>query len=87
MEGGGKEGQGPKPREKGDSPQTQAKAAIGNDHAFSTVFSLKATDAEFTDGQQIKVYDSGASQHISPYHEQFVNFRECLRWIISAMNK
>jgi hypothetical protein len=49
-EGGGKEGQGLKPREKGNSPQTQAKAVIRNDHAFSTVFSLKATDAEFTDG-------------------------------------
>jgi hypothetical protein len=61
--------------------------AIGNDYAFSTVFSLKATDAEFTDGQQVKVYDSGASQHISPYHEQFVNFRECPRQIISAVNK
>jgi hypothetical protein len=59
--GGGKEGQGPKPREKGDSPPTQAKVAIGNDHAFSTVFSLKATDAEFTDGQQVEVYDSSAS--------------------------
>jgi hypothetical protein len=73
-EGGGKEGQGPKPRDKGNSPPTQAKVAIGNDHAFSTVFSLKATDAEFTDGQQVEVYDSGASQHISPYCEQFVNF-------------
>jgi gag-polypeptide of LTR copia-type len=52
-EGGGKEGQGPKPRDKGDSPPTQAKAVIGNDHAFSTVFSLKATDAEFTDGQKV----------------------------------
>jgi hypothetical protein len=87
VEGGGKEGQGLKPREKGNSPPTQAKVAIGNDHAFSTVLSLKATDAEFTDGQQVKVYDSSASQHISPYHEQFVNFRDCPRQIISAANK
>jgi hypothetical protein len=61
--------------------------AIGNDHTFSTVFSLKATDAEFTDGQQVEAYNSGASQHISPYCEQFVNFQECLRRIISAANK
>jgi hypothetical protein len=87
VKGGGKEEQGPKPREKGNLLLTQAKAVIGNDHAFSTVFSLKATDAEFTDGQQVKVYDSGASQHISPYCEQFVNFRDCPRQIISTTNK
>ncbi|KAL7284965.1 hypothetical protein ACG7TL_000054 [Trametes sanguinea] len=87
--GGGKEGQGPKHqmprnRKKGKNGQassnTNANAAVDTpateEHAFAIALGSVAVPSVNSSREHVEVYDSGASRHIFPYRESFVEYNE-----------
>jgi hypothetical protein len=78
--GGGKEGQWPK--RKGEKPE-KAAAAQSDDEESGWAVILDGDDQAGGDRanlaearNDVEIYDSGASRHMSPYRSKFINFSE-----------
>jgi gag-polypeptide of LTR copia-type len=80
-EGGGKEGQGPRQqgRNRGEGPDNYANTAVQDDASSFAYAITPAVDGyalSAKGNRQFEIFDSGASQHISPYRKSFTNFEK-----------
>jgi Reverse transcriptase (RNA-dependent DNA polymerase)/gag-polypeptide of LTR copia-type/Zinc knuckle len=74
-EGGGKEGQGPKQKNKDKSANVAIGGADGNHYAFTCTSDCANAAIEMA-GDRIKgVMDTGASDHFCPERDKFVNYK------------
>ena len=76
-EGGGKEGQGPRQKERvtedKDKKNVQGKAAVEKKDNASHAFTATTKIFAACQTNRLEIFDSGASAHISPYKNSFVN--------------
>ncbi|KIM63116.1 hypothetical protein SCLCIDRAFT_53780, partial [Scleroderma citrinum Foug A] len=84
-EGGGKAGQRPKRKWKGHGKGKSKDKA--DDDPRSSYSSALLAGEDLQTGQQMVLFDSGASRHMSSYRNQFMNFRSIVPKAITAADK
>jgi hypothetical protein len=70
-----------------DNPQMDELVSLDQFHVSNWVFTLMAVSPNIHENERTYLLDSGASHHMSPYRDAFVNFRSFELTALTAANQ